>query len=410
MSDKEVSGESGFIFVKALLVTLVMGLVVTGSYRLIKNRIDMMTLVRIQQRMDIVRDNVENAGRSFGAMIATGKAQPGSALDRCLNSKSCMHSPDWMEYKLHDALGRPLTGKLDLNGNPCSGARCPLTVTTTMKIECANSDPTCDQPSEVVSRYIVSKNENALTTRSFKPLEGEVYLSAFRCPDNEYVRAITSEGYLQCAPAEISPNEIACPDGTVSSGVNHEGFLVCHKMVNLCKKPISLAFVLDLSGSMANDKSLPFVEEGLSKFINRLDTTRDKASYSNFSAAASTPMTLTPVRAGWFDSFRGQNATGTTNMVAGLKAGGSTLEATSSAEKILILISDGFHNVGGGDPAWTAKLIKDTGVRVLTIAVTSKADITTLSRIASYRSDFLSASNAGNFDAALAKFAKTLCR
>lgn len=403
------NGQSGFVLLKALMFIGISAVVVSGSYNLLNNRVKWMTIIRIQQRMENLKGSVENTGRSFAAFNQSASEDPSGSLGRCLIHKNCIASKGFAPFKLYDGLGRPISGTFNLNGEKCSGGACSINIETSFRIVCSGGTAACSTPSEIITRYSITKLAVANTTRTFAPIEGEVNLSTFSCPPDQYIHSITDDGQLQCAPAEISPYGSSCSPGTAAIGITEEGYMICTPMENFCKSQIRFSLVLDTSGSM-NGRNIEEAKKVLPNLLNRLDLSRDTASFSTFASNAS-------LRSEAGNSF-GQignliglvRASGGTNMSAGLKLGAKTLQKFTNGKKVILFISDGFDNSGNSNPVAVAKKIKDEGTRIFTVALSTKADRNILRRIASSPPDFFYAADAADLDGVISEIQKVTCR
>lgn len=119
------------------------------------------------------------------------------------------------------------------------------------------------------------------------------------------------------------------------------------------RPPLSLAVVIDVSGSM-NGEKIDFVKQGLEVLIDGMRD-EDEVAFVSYSDAAQVVAPLDPVesrRVELRNLVRGLNASGGTNLADGLEAGYRELLShyDSSRQQRVILLSDGQPTVGVTQP------------------------------------------------------------
>lgn len=137
----------------------------------------------------------------------------------------------------------------------------------------------------------------------------------------------------------------------------------------------SLTFVIDTSGSMAQDDRLDLVKEALEELVQELED-EDTIAIVEFDDNPSVVLEPTEVEDDdeIFDALDDLEPGGSTNVEAGLELGYDLARETFDDDRVnrVILLSDGVANVGLTDPDGLAEMIRrdaDRGIQLLTIGV-----------------------------------------
>lgn len=141
------------------------------------------------------------------------------------------------------------------------------------------------------------------------------------------------------------------------------------------RRPLSLVFVVDVSGSMNQGNRLALVQHGLRLLAAQLDA-RDTLAVVAFSNEARVvlPPTSAARRAEIESALHTLSASGGTNTEAGLMLGYSLAEGLLDGERVtrVVLLSDGVANIGERDPKVLAERVRtqrQRGVYLNTIGV-----------------------------------------
>jgi uncharacterized protein YegL len=143
-----------------------------------------------------------------------------------------------------------------------------------------------------------------------------------------------------------------------------------------CNKPLAVSLVMDVSGSMTNDK-MRAVQQAATQLLNSLDE-KDLSGLVFFSREAQTVKALGSNHGDVASAIilNGVKGLGT-NITSGMQAGAQQFSVHAAAAdryRVLILLSDGEHNVGVGPEQFTANLKATSKVRVITV-ISSRATI-----------------------------------
>ncbi len=137
----------------------------------------------------------------------------------------------------------------------------------------------------------------------------------------------------------------------------------------------SLTFVIDTSGSMAQDGRLELVKDALEELIQELED-EDTIAIVEFDDNPSVVLEPTEVEDDdeIYDALDDLEPGGSTNVEAGLELGYDLAGETFDDDRVnrVILLSDGVANVGLTDPDRLAQMIRrdaDRGIQLLTIGV-----------------------------------------
>lgn len=198
------------------------------------------------------------------------------------------------------------------------------------------------------------------------------YLAAGQIPPKEAVRTEEFVNYFKPdlrAPTDGSPFAIwleAAPSPFGHADGKTRWLLrVGVRAKDVAKEaraPLRLAFVVDTSGSMAEQNRLELVKHGLRLLATQLDA-RDKIAIVRFASDASVVLQWTSAadRASIESAIQGLAPSGSTNAEAGLKLGYDLAVAGLDAESTnrVVILSDGVANTGQTDQDRISADVKD---------------------------------------------------
>lgn len=198
------------------------------------------------------------------------------------------------------------------------------------------------------------------------------YLAAGQIPPKEAVRTEEFVNYFKPdlgAPTDGSPFAIwleAAPSPFGNADGKSRWLLrVGVRAKDVAKEarpPLRLAFVVDTSGSMAQENRLELVKHGLRLLATQLDA-RDKIAIVRFASDASVVLQWTSAadRASIEAAIHGLSPNGSTNAEAGLKLGYDLAVAGLDAESTnrVVILSDGVANTGQTDQDRISADVKD---------------------------------------------------
>lgn len=152
--------------------------------------------------------------------------------------------------------------------------------------------------------------------------------------------------------------------------------------------PLNLALVIDASGSMQADDKMPYVKDGLTRFLASL-APNDLVTLVGYSDEAEVLVSSRPVDDGdWIAAaLRRLSPSGETNLQAGLMAGLAEVDRSFDTRRnnSVILLTDGIANVGETDPR---NIVRDVepyvsrGIHVTTIGLGHDINDALLSELA----------------------------
>jgi Ca-activated chloride channel family protein len=150
--------------------------------------------------------------------------------------------------------------------------------------------------------------------------------------------------------------------------------------------PVTLALLLDISGSMRMGPKLTFARQVLEKLVERLEAGRDEAGLFTFDAALQEqqpftvyPTTVTPV----VDSLR---PFGTTSLYDAIAATARRLAERASPRRAIVVITDGLDTSSALTPAEVSGLASSIDVPVYLVVTLPEIDAD-LSERGVYRSN-----------------------
>lgn len=158
---------------------------------------------------------------------------------------------------------------------------------------------------------------------------------------------------------------------------------------------IDLMLTLDKSGSISLLEEVVIQDLNNAKtafklFVDGLNLAQDQVGLVSFDTAATLDQPLTQDSHAIKTAIDQVTGGGTTNIAEAIRTADAELfsgHANPANVKVIILMSDGYHN-HSGDPIVEANLTKAKGTRILTVALGYFADYDTLRAIASTEADF----------------------
>jgi len=254
------------------------------------------------------------------------------------------------------------------------------------------------------------------TLEDIKPGDsGEVTVSIHICDNPGYLRMV---GELT-ENAENGQNEAELgTEGEETDGIGElaDAVEVCVWYDEDCdnvfeptstgqQQELEVALVSDVSGSMSGSP-LSSLKTAATTFVDNLSSP-DEAAAVSFSTSASTDQELTTNYQAVKNAINAYNAGGGTSIAAGIIEGEDELlngtNATPSASKVMILLSDGNSNASAATTA--ANDAKNAGIRIFTIALGS-ANTSLLQSLASSPDDAFIAPDPADLDTVYAEIAQ----
>ena len=160
-------------------------------------------------------------------------------------------------------------------------------------------------------------------------------------------------------------------DGSYLLRIGIQGYDVPDEM----RRPLSLTFVIDVSGSMGEEGKLDMVKQSLGLLVNRLRST-DTVAIVAYSTDAWVVLNATSGsdQSAILSAIDSLSATDTTNVEAGLRLGYQLAwnSFRSEASNRVVLATDGVANEGTTDPAGILEFVHgytDLGVTLTAIGV-----------------------------------------
>ncbi|WP_458206066.1 vWA domain-containing protein [Haladaptatus sp. NG-SE-30] len=150
---------------------------------------------------------------------------------------------------------------------------------------------------------------------------------------------------------------------------------------------LEVALVSDVSGSMRGS-NLTALKTAATNFVDNFSSPDEGAAIS-FASTAGVDQELTTDYSAIKSAISGYSAGGGTDISAGIDAARNELlngtNATASATKVMVLLSDGQSNEAAAKNS--ASTAKGDGIRIITVALGSGADTTLMEEIASSPDD-----------------------
>ncbi|MFC7131992.1 MULTISPECIES: vWA domain-containing protein [Salinibaculum] len=172
------------------------------------------------------------------------------------------------------------------------------------------------------------------------------------------------------------------------------------------QQPLEVALVSDVSGSMAG-ANLTALKAAATSFVDNLSGT-DEAAAISFNSSANLDQALTTNYQAVKNAINGYTAGGNTNVASGISVAQTELltgaNATAGASKVMIVLTDGFENIGDARTAATAA--KDAGIRIFGIGLGTSVDTSLVTDISSSPGDAFFAPDPADLDTVYAEIAQ----
>jgi Mg-chelatase subunit ChlD len=187
-------------------------------------------------------------------------------------------------------------------------------------------------------------------------------------------RACRVEGSRLVSPAEILLGQTTAVTLTLAAQCPGASRVVGADVV----------LVMDRSGSMAGG-SLAAAKEAGRAFVELLDVRHHRAALVSFSTGSRVDVPLTDSAAAVIDGVRNLGADGETNIEAALRLADKHLSdyGRETALPVIVLLTDGRHNVGSASPREAAAAARNRGVQLFTIGLGDEIDAGLLREMAS---------------------------
>lgn len=407
------NSQSGFGLVHVMALSALLIAVGAGTMQVMDQRLEHMKVVRIGNRLDMLQKRVEYAATSQQSMQNSAKYPSNKFSDfgKCMTGGTCRPDPRPDDFTLLNANNDLVTGYYLFNGEDCQEVNkrdCPIQVETKYQVFCPNNASVCSQAERIEVSYTISQiNTKVSKGFQFSPRTGKVTLAAFICPDDEVVQGVRADGELMCGQPRRTLYETDCKNDA-AIGINADGTLLCKPIRNFCAKDLSLVLVIDASGSMSGAK-IQQARESAESFVDKLRM-KDDVGVVYYSNKASKMGPMAHDFGTVKGKIRGLGAGGSTNMTDGLYQARELLNgAPPESVKIILFMSDGWHNVGTG-PLGIAKELRDAAIPVWSIGFGNSADEVMLRNIASSPANYLYAKAPKDLQGVYDAISKTLCR
>jgi RHS repeat-associated protein len=173
-----------------------------------------------------------------------------------------------------------------------------------------------------------------------------------------------------------------------------------------------VVLVIDNSGSMG--VPFPAVKAASQAFVDSLQLNSDQAALVSFNTTATTNQTLTHTGSLVKTAIAALSATGNTAISTGIDAARAELASArhnASAQKVIVLLSDGVDSPASGDTATinSANTAKTAGIRLITIAF-GAANTAFIQSLASSSSDYYASPTTNEMAAVYSSIACSICR
>ncbi|WP_424013891.1 VWA domain-containing protein [Halorubrum xinjiangense] len=172
------------------------------------------------------------------------------------------------------------------------------------------------------------------------------------------------------------------------------------------RQELEVALVSDVSGSMSGS-NLTALQAAATSFVGNLSSP-DEAAAISFGSGASLDQELTTTYQDVINAINNYTASGSTNVAGGINVAQDELtngtNATPGASKVMIVLTDGFENIGNARAAATAA--KNAGTRIFGIGLGSSVDEDLVEDISTSPDDAFLAPNPADLNSVYAEIAQ----
>ena len=172
------------------------------------------------------------------------------------------------------------------------------------------------------------------------------------------------------------------------------------------RQELEVALVSDTSGSMSG-ANLSALQAAATSFVGNLSSP-DEAAAISFASGPSLDQELTTTYQDVINAINNYTASGSTNVAGGINVAQNELtngtNATPGASKVMIVLTDGFENIGNARTAATAA--KNAGTRIFGIGLGNNVDASLVQDISSSPGDAFLAPDPADLDTVYAEIAQ----
>jgi hypothetical protein len=412
--------QSGMSLMSVVMYGAIGLVATTGTLRVLDDKVAQLRILRMQSQLDSFQDQVAAAAASRTAMTETAKKLSGHPLQDCMVNSNCVAGTT--NFQLYNTVGSPLSGYFDINGKYCdttvSGTQakvCPILITTQLTITCSGGSP-CYLPNKLTTTYTVAQASTPEARAifggrtQFKSFSGTVDLGLFSCPPGEYVKSVGKDGSMTCHAPQASGFAAKCDVvGTAGYGLTDKGTLKCAAVANFCMKPLAVALIFDMSGSMDDDNKVDDAKAAGKAFVDLLQP-GDTVATISFSRDKRLELpwstNFTAVK-GAIDDMRTRS--GTLPHLGFEIAWEEFPKITDPNQaKVVLLLGDGMSDKDDWEDI--VPDFRAAGIPIWTIGLGKDADETELRAMASTPAQYYFASNGGELKAVYDQIGSELCR
>ncbi|GAB7092984.1 hypothetical protein JCM30237_01360 [Halolamina litorea] len=174
------------------------------------------------------------------------------------------------------------------------------------------------------------------------------------------------------------------------------------------QQELEVALVSDTSGSMSG-ANLTALKNAATSFVGNLSSP-DEAAAISFSSGTSLDQQLTTNYSAVQNAINNYTASGSTNVAGGISVAENELlngaNATAGASKVMIVLTDGFENIGDARDA--AQQAKDAGIRIFGIGLGTSVDTALVTDISSSPGDAFFAPDPADLDTVYSEIAQVV--